>query len=735
MTNWNDFVITRYGVGSNNSNSNPPQPQSVPTSSIPFTLTDGTGASTTAQVTSWSGGNTFSTYGSTQTVPNAQLLNGFLGGINDTAHPNHPATLTISNVPYSSGYNVYVYFTNNNPSTSDIQGQISLTSGSYTSPTYYLQAEGPETPTTVPFFVSGTSSTTAGNYTNSNYVEIPVPAIGTQGASSVFTVTVASPATGSNQVTPGLAGVEVVANGAGPSFANAMSVTSNSAIDVTGVNSAGFNTLSIGAKTLAITGGSTGSDDPYTLSFGATTLTGNATFQVADNTSGSGAQGTLQLGAISQSGGNFGIAIKGPGQVVFTAPGSYSGPTLIDNGQLVLTNGTATGNSNGVTVFPGGALVLQNSSGSSMTFGQAVAGGKISTTINGAGLAANPVGAIVSLTGTNTYAGPITLASSATISAAANSTLTLSNSIVVPTGDSLQFGGSGTVVTTGGLNLEDGAAIQLSGGTTQLNPGTVPTIGAGTSVTVASGATLQLAGSTSALSNSSSGNSASVVNNGTLSITGSAETVGAISGGGTTTVADGANLTASQIVQSSLIVGNGSTVAILPQTGTPSGVVQSSFSSISPAVASVAAGSSSSSSSNPFAAIETMIIADQASGEFASDGLAIEADLASAETQLNLTAISNSALLAEYQIFSAGGSAAATEPMLMHRAIIDKSIWNLENAPPVVNDIGTSLALADGSLAIGAAAPVPEPSALVLAAIGLIGVCIARRRMRRAIVA
>ena len=139
MTNWNDFNITRFKVGENKSSTNLPLAQSIPTSSTPFTLVDSTGATTSAQVTSWSGSNTYSVYGSTQSVPNAQLVNGFLGRINDNSFPNHPATFTVSNVPYTGGYNVYVYFNNNN---SPQDAQISVISGAYMSATYYVQTEG-----------------------------------------------------------------------------------------------------------------------------------------------------------------------------------------------------------------------------------------------------------------------------------------------------------------------------------------------------------------------------------------------------------------------------------------------------------------------------------------------------------------------------------------------------------------------------------------------------------------
>ena len=92
--------------------------------------------------------------------------------------PIHPATLAIGGIPYTNGYNVYVYFDNNQ---SAQNAMILLQSGGYTSPTYYVSTLGKQSATASPFFISGTLST-AGTYTASNYVQFPVPAEGISGA-------------------------------------------------------------------------------------------------------------------------------------------------------------------------------------------------------------------------------------------------------------------------------------------------------------------------------------------------------------------------------------------------------------------------------------------------------------------------------------------------------------------------------------------------------------------------
>lgn len=132
-----------------------------------------------------------------------------LGAINDVTFGTVPATLTVSNVPFSGGYNVFVYFNNN---VTNELGQVGLSSGTYDSATYFFATIGQESPSTSPFFVSGTASTTVGTFATSNYVEIPVPALGQSGTDSQFTVTLSSEPTGTEvpHPTPSIAAIEIV---------------------------------------------------------------------------------------------------------------------------------------------------------------------------------------------------------------------------------------------------------------------------------------------------------------------------------------------------------------------------------------------------------------------------------------------------------------------------------------------------------------------------------------------
>ncbi len=89
-----------------------------------------------------------------------------------------------------------------------------------------------------------------------------------------------------------------------------------------------LGTLSIGANTLNVTGANT-----YQLTFGATTLTGNAIFNPTT--------ANLNLGSVGGSG--LGITKTGTGQLSITAAGTYTGTTTVEEGNLGPSNATALG--------------------------------------------------------------------------------------------------------------------------------------------------------------------------------------------------------------------------------------------------------------------------------------------------------------------------------------------------------------------------------------------------------
>jgi autotransporter-associated beta strand protein len=111
-------------------------------------------------------------------------------------------------------------------------------------------------------------------------------------------------------------------------------------------------------------------------------------------------------------------------------------------------------------------------------------------------------------------------------------------------------------VTLSGANTYSGNTT-VSAGTLKLNIASgTPTIASGVIATVASGATLELAGSISALG-TAGGNRVRIVNDSTASglvVSGTIQVVGAIDGLGSTQVDEGSDLTADHIIQSALAI-------------------------------------------------------------------------------------------------------------------------------------------------------------------------------------
>jgi hypothetical protein len=114
-----------------------------------------------------------------------------------------------------------------------------------------------------------------------------------------------------------------------------------------------------------------------------------------------------------------------------------------------------------------------------------------------------------------------------------------------------------SVIVQDHVTLGNGSAITVSGGTLRftLASGSA-TIGTGVSALVSSGATLELAGSVSALADGA--DRVNITNNSTapgILVSGTHQQVGKIDGSGSTQVNAGSDLTANHIIQSALIIG------------------------------------------------------------------------------------------------------------------------------------------------------------------------------------
>ncbi len=157
---------------------------------------------------------------------------------------------------------------------------------------------------------------------------------------------------------------------------------------------------------------------------------------------------------------------------------------------------------------------------------------------------------------------PIILGGSQTwqVNNAISAPLTVGGGLTVPAGANLAKTGAGELAVAGPPTLGNGSSLAVNAGTLKLNLTSPANIGTSVTATIAPGATLELAGSISGLSSTSSPAArVNVANNSTapgggLLVTGTNQQVGAISGTGNLTLAAGSSLTANSIIQSAIII-------------------------------------------------------------------------------------------------------------------------------------------------------------------------------------
>ena len=303
---------------------------------------------------------------------------------------------------------------------------------------------------------------------------------------------------------------------------------------------------------------------------------------------------------------NIGAPITGSGALALTG-----------GGNLVIGAGGSIGNGGGTTI-ENGQLKIGSSGSISGPITLMVAYG-----YNGELDLAAPSTNLSSLTSSTDGAAGTT----ATVNVATNSTLTTpALSVAGILNFNSAAANNGLIAISGAPTLAAGSQLNLHAGTLSFNitNGSTASIGSGVSVAVAAGATLQLAGSVSSLSDGSaispsSGNLATVANSGSLQVTGSSQSVGVVTGSvtsaigspttydGDTVVGDGtsaASLTAMQILQNTLTINAGSTVTISPSS---SGTAAMDSSAGATADASAAADSIAVLDSDPLAAIQAAI--------------------------------------------------------------------------------------------------------------------------------
>lgn len=116
-----------------------------------------------------------------------------------------------------------------------------------------------------------------------------------------------------------------------------------------------FGTLSMGAHTLTVNrniGGTTEGN----FTFGATTLTGNGTFEVGDHGTDPAALNQLTLGAVGESGGARDLTKTGAGTLILTGANSYTGVTDVQAGTLQLGASSDLAGTSGIQLANGATL-------------------------------------------------------------------------------------------------------------------------------------------------------------------------------------------------------------------------------------------------------------------------------------------------------------------------------------------------------------------------------------------
>lgn len=214
----------------------------------------------------------------------------------------------------------------------------------------------------------------------------------------------------------------------------------------------GFNNnYTINGTTGAVTSNS--GNQPFVINtYAGTTLTVNARVTSNFTSIQKAGEGTLVLGANSQL-------------------GDATGPTVVQQGVLRLAHKDALGTTTTGTVVQGGAA-LEISGGISDFAAEPL-------TINGVGISSN--GALRNHSGSNTFAGAITIgASGARINANSGTSLTLTGGIATTLTQDVTFGGAGnTTVSTNAISgsgalVKDGAGtLTLSSANTYTNGTTV----------------------------------------------------------------------------------------------------------------------------------------------------------------------------------------------------------------------------------------------------------------------
>jgi len=231
--------------------------------------------------------------------------------------------------------------------------------------------------------------------------------------------------------------------------------------------------------------------------------------------------------------GSGGIVKNGTATVMLTNANSYTGVTTVNAGTLNIQNNAALGATSNVIVATGAALELQG--------GISVDARPI--TLNGAGLAASPAGALRNVSGSNSFAGLVTLGSNSTIQSDAGALALTNAGTITGSGFNLTLAGAGngsiaSIIATGaGSVIKNGTGKWTLSGANTYTGGTV--INGGT-IIVGNASALGTTGNTLTFDASSSG---------TLTLNGNSVSLLGLNGDSTATI-NNSNATAATLTVS-----------------------------------------------------------------------------------------------------------------------------------------------------------------------------------------
>src|SRR5437667_5568290 len=359
---------------------------------------------------------------------------------------------------------------------------------------------------------TGTGASSAINAANTSGINtIDAPIVLGAAASSTQTLTQAAGGTlimngvisNTNSVTLSLAGSGIITLAGANTYSGGTTLASGTTLRINNATALGTGTFTINGGTIDNTTGAsiTLSNNNAQTWNGDFTFTGTQSLNMGTGVISLGTTAgttrtitvngsTLTEGGVISNGTTANSLTKaGTGTLTLTGANAYTGATNINAGILNIQNASALGTTaSGTTVVSGATLQLQ---GGITTVSEAL-------TISGTG-ASGQNGALVNVSGTNNYAGLLTLGAATTISSDSG-TLNLTNTgtITGPTfGLTLTGAGSGSVssiigTTTGSLTKSGSGTWTLSGvntytGATTINAGTLSVTGSlasGSAVTV-----------------------------------------------------------------------------------------------------------------------------------------------------------------------------------------------------------------------------------------------------------